>query len=119
MQVLGVHHVSINVADVGVAVAFYVDRLGLVPRTDRPDFGFGGAWLDVGGQQVHLIEAPLPGDRGQHFALRVADLDGTIAELRGAGVDVSDASPVGTGRQAFLHDPSGNLVELHQPAAAG
>jgi hypothetical protein len=28
---------------------------------------------------------------------------------------VSDPSPVGTGRQAFLHDPSGNLVELHQP----
>jgi hypothetical protein len=27
---------------------------------------------------------------------------------------VSDASPVGSGRQAFLHDPAGNLVELHQ-----
>jgi glyoxylase I family protein len=118
MQVLGVHHVSINVDDVDVAVAFYVDRLGLGQRTDRPDFGFGGAWLDAGGQQVHLIEAALPADRGQHFALRVVDLDATIAELRSAGVEVSDASPVGTGRQAFLHDPAGNLVELHQPAPA-
>jgi glyoxylase I family protein len=116
MQVLGVHHVSINVDDVDAALAFYVEQLGLSPRTDRPDFGFGGAWLDVGGQQVHLIEAPTPGDRGQHFALQVADLDGTIAELRAAGLEVSDASPVGTGRQAFLHDPAGNLVELHQPA---
>lgn len=116
MQVLGVHHVSINVDDVDTAVAFYVERLGLSPRTDRPDFGFGGAWLDVGGQQVHLIEAPAPGDRGQHFALQVADLDATLAELRAAGVEVSDASPVGTGRQAFLHDPSGNLIELNQPA---
>ncbi len=116
MQILGVHHVSINVADVDAALAFYVERLGLTPRNDRPDFGFGGAWLDVGGQQVHLIEAPRPDDRGQHFALQVADLDATIGELRDGGLEVSDASPVGTGRQAFLHDPSGNLVELHQPA---
>ena len=117
MQPLGVHHVSINVDDVDAALAFYEDRLGLRRRTDRPDFGFGGAWLDVGGQQVHLIEAPRPGDRGQHFALHVADLDATVDELRAAGIEVSDASPVGTGRQAFLHDPAGNLVELHEPAS--
>ena len=117
MEPLGVHHVSINVADVDAALAFYVEHLGLTPGTDRPDFGFGGAWLDLGPQQVHLIEAPLPGDRGQHFAVHVADLDASIAQLRSAGVEVSDASPVGTGRQAFLHDPSGNLVELHEPAS--
>ena len=115
MQVLGVHHVSINVDDVEAAAVFYVERLGLTRRSDRPDFGFGGAWLDAGVQQVHLIEAAPPDDRGQHFALRVADLDATIDELRSTGIEVSDASPVGTGRQAFLHDPAGNLVELHQP----
>ena len=107
---------SINVDDVQAARAFYVDRLGLQPRADRPAFGFGGAWLDAGGQQLHLIEAAVPADQGQHFALRVADLDATIAELRSEGLEVSDASPVGSGRQAFLHDPAGNLVELHQPA---
>lgn len=116
MQPLGVHHVSINVGDVGAALRFYVDVLGLTPRSDRPAFGFGGAWLDLGSQQVHLIEARGPADCGQHFAIQVADLDAVISELRGKGVTVSDASPVGTGQQAFLHDPSGNLVELHQPA---
>jgi catechol 2,3-dioxygenase-like lactoylglutathione lyase family enzyme len=100
--------VSINVADVEEALAFYVEVLGLRVRDDRPDF-------DVGEQQVHLIEAPQPEDRGQHFAMRVADIDGAVAELRALGATVSDPSPVGTGRQAFLHDPSGNLVELHQP----
>ena len=115
MQALGVHHVSINVADVDEAAVFYIERLGLSPRTDRPDFGFGGAWLDVGGQQVHLIEAPSPDDRGQHFALAVANLDAAVAELRADGLEVSDAMPVGGGRQAFLHDPSHNLVELYQP----
>ncbi len=117
MQALGVHHVSINVDDVDAALAFYVEALGMAPRADRPDFRFGGAWLDVGQQQVHLIEAPLPGDRGQHFALAVADLDATVAELRAAGIEVSDPSPVGTGRQSFVHDPAGNLVELHEPAS--
>lgn len=117
MQPTAVHHVSINVRDVDAALTFYVDQLGLVQRADRPDFGFAGAWLDAGGQQVHLIQAEPPGALGQHFALLVDDLDAVIAELRGKGLDVSDASAVGTGRQAFLTDPSGNGVELHQAAS--
>ena len=115
MRAAGVHHVSINVDDVDAAVRFYTDVLGLAMRDDRPDFPFGGAWLDVGGQQVHLIEAPVPDDRGQHFALHVGDLDAAIEELRARGVRVSDAQAVGTGRQAFLRDPAGNRVELQQP----
>jgi glyoxylase I family protein len=111
---LAVHHVSINVADVEAALRFYTDVLGLEQRSDRPDFGFGGAWLDAGGQQVHLIEAPPPAGLGQHFALLVGDLDATVAELRQRGVEVSDPQPVGSSRQSFVSDPSGNLVELHQ-----
>jgi predicted enzyme related to lactoylglutathione lyase len=30
---------------------------------------------------------------------------------------VDDPSPVGTGRQAFLTDPAGNTIELHEAAA--
>lgn len=116
MRALGLHHVSINVGDVDATLAFYVGVLGLTARTDRPDFGFAGAWLDAGDQQVHLIQAPVPEDRGQHLALRVTDLDVVVTEVRAGGTEISDPSPVGTGRQAFLHDPSGNLVELHQPA---
>lgn len=117
MRALGVHHVSLNVADVSAATSFYVDTLGCTERDDRPDFGFGGAWLDIGGQQIHLIEAPAPEDRGQHLALQVDDLARCVGELREAGIDISDPSPVGTGLQAFLHDPAGNLVELHQANA--
>jgi glyoxylase I family protein len=115
MQILGVHHVSINVDDTEEAVAFYTDVLGLRRRDDRPDFGFAGAWLDLGEQQLHLIEVPVPEDLGQHFAVRVDDLDATIGELRARGVTVSDPSPVGASRQAFLSDPSGNRIELHEP----
>jgi glyoxylase I family protein len=117
VQPTGVHHVSINVDDVEDSVRFYTEVLGLTCRTDRPeDLGIGGAWLDAGGEQVHLLEAGVPTGLGQHFALRVADLDAVVAELRARDVSVSDPSRVGTGRQAFLSDPSGNLVELHQPA---
>ena len=118
MRSLGVHHVSLNVDDVSAALDFYVGRLGCAVRDDRPDFGFGGAWLDVGGQQIHLIEAAAPDDRGQHVALRVANLAASVAELRLAGLTISDPSPVGSGLQAFLHDPAGNLVELHQADVA-
>lgn len=117
MRPLAVHHVSINVSDVEEALRFYTGALGLTPRDDRPAFGFGGAWLDVGGQQVHLIEGQVPEGRGQHFAILVADLAATVTELRDRGIEVSDPSPVGTSRQSFLSDPSGNLIELHQAAA--
>lgn len=112
---VGVHHVSLNVDDVDAAVAFYVDVLGLSVRRDRPEFGFGGAWLDAGDRQVHLIEGRPPPALGQHFAFAVDDLVAAVAELRSRGVDVSDPEPVGAGLQAFLADPAGNLVELQQP----
>jgi catechol 2,3-dioxygenase-like lactoylglutathione lyase family enzyme len=114
MQPLAIHHVSINVTDIDQGVDFYTEVLGGSLRTDRPDFGFGGAWIDFGGQQVHLIEAPTPQRMGQHFAVQVADIDATVAELRGKGFEVSDPSPVNANYQAFIDDPSGNTVELHQ-----
>jgi glyoxylase I family protein len=117
MEPVGVHHVSINVDDVGAALAFYVDTLGLKVRSDRPDFSFGGAWLDAGGQQVHLIEAPPPPNRGQHFALAYAHLATVVAELRAQGLEVTEPERSGTSLQSFVVDPAGNRVELHQPGA--
>lgn len=114
MKPLAVHHVSINVSDVDAARRFYTEVLGLTERTDRPDFGFGGSWLDAGGQQVHLIESGTSPAAGQHFALQVDDLAAVVEELRGRGVVVSEPRPVGTSLQSFLEDPSGNGVELHQ-----
>lgn len=115
MEPLGVHHVSVNVDDVEAALAFYVGDLGLALRGDRPDFPFGGAWLDAGGQQVHLIEAEVPANMGQHFALVVDDLHKVRAELQGKGHAVSRPVVSGTSLQANVHDPAGNCVELHQP----
>lgn len=115
MRPLGVHHVSIMVPDVDAAFAFYTEVLGLTPRHDRPDFGVGGAWLDAGDQQVHLVEGAPPSRAGQHFALRVDDLDAAVAELRAVGLEVADPISTGVGRQTVVVDPAGNVVELNQP----
>ncbi len=117
MELDGVHHVSINVRDAEASRRFYVDVLGLGERDDRPDFPFAGAWLQLGDQQIHLLEvADFEPPKGQHFAIGVPDLDAAIAHLGEHGVTCSaPAEMAGICRQAFFEDPTGNLIELNQP----
>ena len=117
MQFSRVHHVSINVTNTTESIAFYVDVLGMTLRDDRPEFPFDGAWLQVGEQQVHLLEvAGFEPPKGQHFALQVDDLDAARVELGARGVDVSEPAQLGDiCRQSFFTDPTGNLIELNQP----
>ena len=118
MQPIAVHHVSINVSNAAASIPFYTDVLGGVVRTDRPDFDIGGAWIDLGASQLHLIEQSVPPNQGQHFAILVDDLDDAVRELRDKGIEVGDPSTVGSGRQTFVTDPDGNLVEIHQSGTA-
>ncbi|CAN5497935.1 VOC family protein [soil metagenome] len=111
---LHVHHVSINVENAEESIAFYTEVLGGTVRDDRPDFGFGGAWINLGSTQVHLIEGSVPPALGQHFALLFENVDDVVDELRGRGLAVNDAKVVGPNRQTFIEDPSGNTIELHQ-----
>ena len=111
----GVHHVSINVDDVEVVRDFYVRALGFEP-IDRPDLGVGGAWLQMGPQQLHLIELPLVEGFGPHFALRVDDIEAARDLLGERGVTVGETSSIdGVCLQAFFNDPAGNQIELNQP----
>ncbi|MDQ1468151.1 MAG: hypothetical protein QOH10_2566 [Actinomycetota bacterium] len=107
---------AICVDDADAAKRFYCDVLGFAPVTTRPpEFG-PGHWLDAGGQQLHLMEVSDPVRNPGHFALRVDDIDAVVKEISAAGVRV-DRIPrtPGAGEQAFLHDPSGNVIELNQP----
>lgn len=117
MLVSDIHHVSLNVSDTARSLGFYRDVLGL-SELDRPAFPFGGAWLDAGaGRQIHLIEADVPDDRGQHVAFRVESIDVVVDRLREQGVAVGDPVVVGDTsiRQAFASDPDGNRIEFTQP----
>lgn len=114
MRPVGIHHVAICVRDVAVARDFYVHKLGFTVAP-RPDLG-PGVWLDGNGGQVHLMQLDDPPPAAQHFAIRVDDVAAAVAELERAGVEVHVIDHIpGAGHQAFLHDPSGNFIELNQP----
>ena len=110
----GIHHVNITVGDREEAMAFYCGLLGLTERSDRPDFPFPGAWLDVVAQQFHLVVGTPRAPDGDHVAILVDDLDAAVAEVGGAGVAVTSIRAAGTSRQAFVRDPWGNRIELHE-----
>lgn len=120
MEIRGIHHVSLNVSDVEAATSFYVDVLGFELLNTRPQFNFPGSWLQAGAQQVHLIgEAKNPPDRRQHFALQVDDLQAWMGHLDAVQVAYRHVPLLaGAGDQIFLHDPSGNRIELNQPDLA-
>ena len=119
MGITAIHHVSIIVADTSRSLGFYQDLLGIPVDQGRPDLGYPGAWLDIGSQQIHLLEVPNPdpvsgrpahGGRDRHLALIVSDFDAVRNELEEAGVDCSLSR---SGRRAlFCRDPDGNAVEL-------
>ena len=117
-MITDLHHVSLVVADTGKALVFYHNLLGL-PMIPRPDLGFPGAWLQLGGYQIHLLEVPNPdptegrpahGGRDRHLALAVADLALLTARLESAGIPYTRSK---SGRPAiFCRDPDGNGIEL-------
>jgi len=111
---VGIHHVNLMFDDIDAAREFYGETMGF-EELPRPDFGFPGLWFQMGAHQLHLMPGAAPASF-QHFALEVEDLDATLAELAERGLVVPANDPVdGAGRQAFLRDPTGNVIELNQP----
>jgi glyoxylase I family protein len=116
----GILHHSVLVADSARAVAFYHGVLGM-PLLARPGIGFPGAWLAVGGQQIHLLELPNPdpvdgrpahGGRDRHVAIGVDDLNAVRRRLDEAGLPYTLSR---SGRRAlFCRDPDGNGLEFIQ-----
>ncbi len=114
-----IDHASLIVASTDKALQFYSGILGLEVDPSRPDLGYPGAWLNVGGGQIHLLELPNPdpvdnrpahGGRDRHLALVVSDLDELITRLETAGIAVSKSK---SGRKAaFCRDYDGNAIEL-------
>ncbi len=119
VAVAGLHHVALCVHDLDRARAFYADVLGLV-EVHRPPLPQPGAWLLVpgrGDQMVHLmVTGEAPPTSFQHFALTCPDLEAAAAALAAHGHELSEPQVVADyGRQAFVRDPEGNLVELNEP----
>ena len=119
LEVTQIDHVSVLITNVAQSRHFYRDLLGLTVDATRPDLGYPGAWLQVGGRQIHLLELPNPdpvegrpahGGCDRHLALLVRDLDWLARRLNGAGVPYTLSR---SGRRAlFCRDPDANALEF-------
>lgn len=129
-----IDHIGIAVDDLDAALSVYRDSLGLhlVHRETVAEQGVDAALLDVGDGHVELL-APLGTEttvgrflsrRGpglHHVAYRVVDIEGTLTELREAGmrlIDERSRAGLRGSRVAFLDPAStgGVLTEIVQPA---
>ncbi len=115
------------VSDVDEAIPFYTEMLGFqVDMHPAPGFaslskgdlrlllnrpGAGGA-----GQSMPDGQTPAPGGWNR-IQIEVADLAATVQRLKNAGCKFRSEIVVGNGgKQILVDDPSGNPIELFQPA---
>jgi len=119
-------HVRYLVDDVEAAVNFYVIHLGFTVLTP-----YGSAFADVKRGNLRLLlsgpassvgrpmpDGRQPGPGGWNcIHLLVDDIEAEVARLREAGVTFWSDVVIGPGgKQIVLDDPSGNPIELFQPA---
>lgn len=116
------------VDDVATAVDFYTTHLGFEPTSAPSSPAFadvrrGNLRLLISGPQSSAGrpmadgERPAPGGWNR-IHLLVDDIDAEVARLTAAGVPLRNEVVRGPGgAQVLAVDPSGNLVELFQPAA--
>ena len=122
-------NVRYMVDDVETAVAWYTTHLGFALLTNAAP-----AFADVARGPLRLLLSgktssagrPMPDGRQpepggwNRIQLVVADIVAEADRLRAAGLTFRNEIVRGPGgAQILLEDPSGNLVELFQPAATG
>jgi catechol 2,3-dioxygenase-like lactoylglutathione lyase family enzyme len=112
MQVEQVDFVSVPTRDSARAVAWYRDVLGL------SESEFSGGELETPNLTLSFW---LPTEQGEPFvpnengiALRVADVQAAVDEVRAAGGDVLGVVDSGVCHMGFVKDPDGNVVILHR-----
>ena len=75
-----------------------------------------------GGMTVWTLAAPdskwfAPSESQFMINYRVDDMDGLLANLRDAGVEIVNEQADDSGKFAWIMDPDGNKVELWEPKA--
>jgi catechol 2,3-dioxygenase-like lactoylglutathione lyase family enzyme len=122
-------NVRYMVDDVEAAVAFYTNYLGFTPISNAAP-----AFADVARGSLRLLlsgprssagrpmpdgQEPAPGGWNR-IQLVVEDLAAEVSRLRADGLQFRNEIVKGPGgSQILLEDPSGNIVELFEPATSG
>jgi catechol 2,3-dioxygenase-like lactoylglutathione lyase family enzyme len=127
MQSGEIVNIRYMVNDVDESIAFYTKLLDFEVLTN-----FAPAFADVRRGNLRLLlsgprssagrpmpDGATPGPGGwNRIHLLVDDIDAEVTRLRDAGADFRNDIVEGPGgKQILLQDPSGNVVEIFEPAA--
>ena len=119
-KVTGLGGVFYVVEDPEATRAWYRETLGI-----DGEYGPQLAWSEETGEAPYSLISHFtddkyiqPGRGGFMINLRVDDLDGFVAQLRGKGVEVLDSVDEGYGKFAWLLDPDGVKIELWEQVEA-
>ncbi len=133
INVLGIDHVVLRVADVDRSIEFYCAVLGCAIERRVDDIGL--VQLRAGRSLIDLVDVDSelgrmggagPGADAHnmdHFALRIEsfDEDALRRHLAESGIEVGEVKQrygaEGNGPSLYIQDPDGNTVELKGPAS--
>ncbi len=131
INIRGLDHIVLRVADMERARRFYVDVLGC--RVEKRQHRIGLLQLRAGLSLIDLVDidgklgragGAAPGAEGRnmdHFCVRVEPYDeaALLTHLEAHGVRVGEAGrrygAEGEGPSIYIFDPDGNTVELKGP----
>ena len=112
---LAFQHVHVKTRDVAATVAYYIDNFGATKKLEMP----GRGWqLDLHGTQINITGLIEEQNHAQaygieHMAITTDDYTGTIARLRGNGVEILEELFGASGnRVAFVQGPDGSQMEV-------
>ena len=131
MKVLKVDHIGIAVNNLEESLKFYKEVLGLTCQgTEVVEEQKVGRFLPCGDSELELLESTSPdgpiakfieknGEGIQHVALRVDNIEETLAYLKEKGIRLIDEKPrygAGGAKIAFLHPKAtkGVLLEVSE-----
>jgi predicted enzyme related to lactoylglutathione lyase len=126
MPVLGIGGIFFRAKDPDRLNAWYREHLGIGAGCNSTGEGEPNEWY-WSAQGGPTVFAPFKADTDYFAAekqfmlnFRVSDLDGLMANLSAAGIDMitkAEWNDPSVGRFARIHDPEGNAIELWEPPA--
>lgn len=127
MPVLGMGGFFFRARDPDALASWYRQHLGVGAgcTSDPAAPPNEWVWQTLGGPMVfspfNLDSDYFAADKNFMMNFRVSDLDGLLAHLRAARIEVitkDEWDDPAVGRFARIHDPEGNAIELWEPPAS-
>lgn len=131
IQINGINHFAISVADMEKSIEWYCKNFGftIIDRSEIPGTGVKVAHMQGVGFLLEIFCAPnsnpLPEDRkvpnldfltqgNKHISFGVKDGRKTKKEMEAMGIDIAFVAEVGGTYGVFIRDNTGNLIEIFE-----